>query len=231
MSVPRLRAVPLVGVLALQGAFREHVEAFTELGVATRLVKRPMHLDGLDAIVLPGGESTTQTKLLDSSEVREPLARALADGLACFATCAGLILLAREVIDGRPDQMPLGVLDIAVQRNGYGRQIESFEAPIAITDIDIAGLDSTGLDSTGLDITGLDSTGLDTADPGEWPFPGVFIRAPKIVQTGSVEILGRYNDSPVLVRHGAIWGATFHPELARDLRLHRAFLRSPSLVS
>ena len=216
MSVPRLHAVPLVGVLALQGAFREHVEAFTELGVATRLVKRPMHLEGLDAIVLPGGESTTQTKLLDTSELREPLTSALADGLACFATCAGLILLAREVIDGRPDQMPLGVLDIAVQRNGYGRQIESFEAPIAITDIDIAGLDSTG---------------LDTADPGEWPFPGVFIRAPKIVQTGSVEILGRYNDSPVLVRHGAIWGATFHPELARDLRLHRAFLRSPSLLS
>ena len=216
MSVPRPRSVPLVGVLALQGAFREHVEAFTELGAATRLVKRPMHLEGLDAIVLPGGESTTQTKLLDSAELREPLTRALANGLPCFATCAGLILLAREVIDGRPDQMPLGVLDIAVQRNGYGRQIESFEAPIAITDIDI---------------TGLDGTGLDPADSGEWEFPGVFIRAPKIVHTGSVEILGRYNDSPVLVRHGAIWGATFHPELARDLRLHRAFLRSPSLVS
>ena len=121
-----------VGVLALQGAFREHAEALTALGADVALVKRPEHLDSIDAIFLPGGESTTIDKLLDSSELRAPLTRRLRDGLPTFATCAGLILCATDVVDGRPDQMPLGVLDVTVRRNGYGRQRESFEAPLAV---------------------------------------------------------------------------------------------------
>lgn len=187
-----------IGVLALQGAFREHVEMFTKLGVEVTLVKLPKHLDAVDAIVLPGGESTTQDKLLDSSELREPLRAALASGMPCLATCAGLILLAAEVIDGRPDQRPLDLLDISVRRNGYGRQIDSFEAPLAIAAIE------------------------------EGDFPGVFIRAPKIERISRGDVLATYRESPVLMRDGAIWGATFHPELSRDSRLHQQFLAQRS---
>src|SRR4249920_1870824 len=121
-----------VGVLALQGAFREHAEALTALGADVAFVKRPEHLAGVDAIVLPGGESTTIDKLLDTSELRAPLAERLGDGLPAFATCAGLIICAREVVDGRPDQRPLGCVDVVVRRNGYGRQRESFEAPLTV---------------------------------------------------------------------------------------------------
>src|SRR5262249_34752623 len=139
-----------VGVLALQGAFREHAEALASVGADVALVKRPEQLDALDAIVLPGGESTTIEKLLDSSELRAPLTERLRDGMPAFATCAGLILCAREIVDGRPDQVPLGVLDVTVRRNGYGRQRESFEVA--------------------LDVDGL----------GGGPFRGVFIRAPVV---------------------------------------------------
>ncbi len=183
-----------IGVLALQGAFREHAEVLSALGVEAVLVKLPAHLNDVDAIVLPGGESTTQDKLLTTSELREPLAIAVRSGMPCFATCAGVILLATEVLDGRPDQTPLGLLDISVRRNGYGRQIDSFEAPL---EIGVVG-------------------------PGD--FPGVFIRAPKIERLGSGEVLAMHHDSPVLLRDGAIWGATFHPELSRDSRLHQQFV-------
>jgi 5'-phosphate synthase pdxT subunit len=184
-----------VGILALQGAFREHAEACSALGADVTLVKRPEHLAAVDAVVLPGGESTTQEKLLASSGLREPLARALGDGMPCLATCAGVILLARTIADGRPDQEPLGVFDIGVRRNGYGRQVDSFEA-----DLDVAGL--TG-----------------------GPFHGVFIRAPRIESIGDgVDVLAQYEGDPVLVRSGLCVGATFHPELSGDLRLHQLFL-------
>ena len=184
-----------VGVLALQGAFREHAEALTSLGAEVVLVKRPEHLQPVDAIFLPGGESTTIDKLLDSSELREPLTRRLRDGLPAFATCAGLILCASEVIDGRPDQQPLGVLDVTVRRNGYGRQRESFEAPLAVR-------------------------GLADGD-----FPGVFIRAPVVERVGpDVEVLATYDDVPVLGRAANVWFASFHPELSGDLRLHQLFV-------
>src|SRR5260221_6677164 len=117
-----------VGVLALQGAFREQAETFGALGAEVTLVKAPEHLAGVDAIVLPGGESTTVDKLLDSSGLRTPLRDALRDGMPALAVCAGLIVLAREVVGGRPDQQPLGAIDVTVRRNGYGRQRESFEA-------------------------------------------------------------------------------------------------------
>jgi 5'-phosphate synthase pdxT subunit len=189
-----------VGVLALQGAFREQVEAFGALGAEVTLVKSPEHLAGVDAVALPGGESTTIDKLLDSSGLRTPLRDAIRDGMPALAVCAGLIVLAAEVVDGRPDQQPLGVIDVTVRRNGYGRQQQSFEA-----DLDVSELGHRGL--------------------GSEPFPGVFIRAPLIERVGpSVEVLAAYGGVPVLGRQGAVLFATFHPELARDLRVHELFL-------
>ena len=183
------------GVLALQGAFREHREVLDVLGVEAVEVRAPEHLSGLDALFLPGGESTTMSRLLDTSGIRARLRDRIEDGLAVFATCAGLILLAEKVLDGREDQEPLGVLPVTVRRNAYGRQRESFEAPLAI-----AGLSGGS-------------------------FPGVFIRAPAIVEVGpGVDTLAIYGDDAALVRAGPIWAATFHPELSGDLRLHQWFL-------
>jgi 5'-phosphate synthase pdxT subunit len=186
-----------VGVLALQGAFREHAEALDALGADVVEVRRPEHLAGVDALFLPGGESTTIDKLLTTSGLRAPIVERLADGLPAFATCAGLIVLAREVVDGRPDQQPLGVLDVTVRRNGYGRQRDSFEAPLAVDGL-----------------------------PGG-PFPGVFIRAPVVERAGdSVEVLARHDGIVVLGRQASVWFASFHPELAGDLRLHQLFLQA-----
>ena len=184
-----------IGILALQGAFREHAEAFAALGADTALVKRPEHLASLDALAMPGGESTTIDKLLDSAELRAPLTERLRDGMPAFATCAGLILCAREVVDGRPDQQPLAVLDVTVRRNGYGRQRESFEAALAVRDL-----------------------------PGG-PFEGVFIRAPVIERVGAdVDVLGEHEGVPVFGRERHVFFASFHPELSGDLRLHQRFL-------
>lgn len=184
-----------IGVLALQGAFREHGEVLDALGVDVAFVRRPEHLSALDALVLPGGESTTIDKLLDTAALRAPLTDAFAAGMPALATCAGVIVCARELRDGRPDQRPLGVLDVGVRRNGYGRQRESFEAPL-----EVAGVSGA-------------------------PFPGVFIRAPVITSVGTgVDVLATFDDAPVLVRDGAVWGATFHPELSGDLRVHQLFL-------
>jgi 5'-phosphate synthase pdxT subunit len=184
-----------VGVLALQGAFREHAEACAALGAEVVLVKRPEALAGIDAMFIPGGESTTVDKLLDTAELRAPLTERLRDGLPCFATCAGLILCAGEIVDGRADQRPFGLLDVRVRRNGYGRQRESFEAPLAVRDL-----------------------------PGG-PFTGVFIRAPVVERAGpGVEVLAEHDGVPVLGRERTAWFASFHPELAGDLRLHQRFL-------
>jgi pyridoxal 5'-phosphate synthase pdxT subunit len=184
-----------LGVLALQGAFREHVEALQALGADVVLVKQPQHLAGIDGIFLPGGESTTIDKLLDTSELRAPLTHQLRDGLPAFATCAGLIVLASEVTDGRPDQRPLGLLDVTVRRNGYGRQRESFEADLSVRDL--AG----------------------------GTFRGVFIRAPKVERAGAaVTVLATHEGVPVLGRERHIFFSSFHPELSGDLRLHEFFL-------
>jgi 5'-phosphate synthase pdxT subunit len=185
-----------VGVLALQGAFREHAEAFDALGADVTLVRLPEHLAGIDALAFPGGESTTIDKLLDSSGLRDPVAEIVREGRPTLATCAGLIVLACEISDGRPDQQPFGLLDVTVRRNGYGRQVDSFEAPLTISGI--AG----------------------------GPFPGVFIRAPIVERAGdAVEVLATHEGRPVLCRQATIWAATFHPELSGDLRVHERFLQ------
>lgn len=185
---------PTVGVLALQGAFARHVAALRRSGVEAHEVRTPAELESVDALVLPGGESTTISKLLVSNDLVEPLRERLAAGMPVLGTCAGMILLAREVLDGRPDQVRLGAIDITVRRNGYGRQIDSFEA-----DLDVAGI----------------------AGP---PLRAVFIRAPLVEEVGDgVEVLASVDGRPVLVRQGLVTVASFHPELGEDDRLHAAF--------
>ena len=187
----------VIGVLALQGAFESHQQRLTELGALTRQVRTPHDLLGVDALVMPGGESTTMSKLLVTSGLFDPIADRIAAGMPVFGTCAGMILLATEIIDGRPDQRSFGAIDITVQRNGYGRQLDSFE-----TELHVPGV-SGG------------------------PFHGVFIRAPKVVRVGAdVEVLAAHDGVPVLLRRGPITVASFHPELAGDHRLHAQFLTS-----
>ncbi len=184
-----------VGVLALQGAFREHREVLDGLGAEAIEVRVPDDLVGCDSLVLPGGESTVIGKLLVSSGLLAPVGDRIRDGLPTLATCAGLILVARDVLE-RGDDIGLGTLDVRVQRNAYGSQGHSFEAPIPIEAL------------------------------GSIPFPGVFIRAPAILAVGDgVDVLARYRHQPVLVRCGSLWAATFHPELSGDLRLHQHFLQ------
>lgn len=174
----------------------------------------PSDLDGVGAVVIPGGESTTMSHLLGTSGLFEPLAARLADGMPAFGTCAGMILLAAEVLDGREDQRFFSAIDISVRRNAFGRQVASFEADLDI-DLD-SGLDSGGLDE---------------------PFHAVFIRAPWVERTGdSVEVLAEVspasnsptglgpNSVPVLCRSGSILVSSFHPELTADDRIHRMFL-------
>jgi pyridoxal 5'-phosphate synthase pdxT subunit len=187
-----------VGVLALQGGFRPHVEALSALGADAFEVRLPRDLASADGLVLPGGESTTVGRLLDTSGLIEPLKERLADGMPVLGTCAGLILLASEVLDGRPDQVSLDAIDLTVRRNAHGRQNQSFEAP--------------------LEITGL----------AGGPFPGVFIRAPGIERVGQgVDVLARLSSGDaVAARQGAVTVCAFHPELAGDLRLHQHFLSS-----
>ena len=187
---------PKIGVLALQGAFAEHAAAFRSLGATAVEVRSPRDLGPVDGLVLPGGESTTMALLLASSGLDMAIARCLADGMPVFGTCAGLILLAAEIADGRPNQRSFGVLDVTVTRNGYGRQRDSFEAPLAV----------------------------DGLGPGG-PVTAVFIRAPRITRCGAaVEVLASVGGDPVLVRQGSVLAASFHPELSGDLRLHHLFL-------
>lgn len=191
--------VPVIGVLALQGAFESHQQRLAELGAPTLQVRTPGQLAEVDALVMPGGESTTMSKLLVTSGLYDPIAERIGAGMHVFGTCAGMILLATEVLDGRPDQLSFGAIDITVQRNGYGRQLDSFETEIAVPSF----------------------------GPGAQPFHGVFIRAPKVVRVGpGVEVLAEHDGVPVVLRHAAITVASFHPELAGDHRLHAEFLNS-----
>ncbi|MDZ7677830.1 MAG: pyridoxal 5'-phosphate synthase glutaminase subunit PdxT [Acidimicrobiales bacterium] len=189
-----------VGILALQGAVEPHARSLTRLGATPVEVRRPGDLAGLDAIVMPGGESTTISMLLQRQELFDPLATRLAEGLPVLGTCAGMILLAVEVLDGRPDQRCFAAIDLSVRRNAFGRQVDSFEA-----DLDIAGLDDAGLDPA--------------------PFHAVFIRAPVVDRVGpDVEVLATVDDAPVLCRQGCVIVSSFHPELSDDLRIHQLLL-------
>jgi 5'-phosphate synthase pdxT subunit len=186
-----------IGVLDLQGDVREHLAALRDVGSDGRPVKRPADLDGLHGLILPGGESTTLSMLLESTGLYDAIAERLPTDLPILGTCAGLVLVAREVLDGRPDQRSFGVLDAVVRRNGYGRQVRSFESEVVF--------------GSGEDL----------------PLPAVFIRAPLVESVGErVEVLGTLDDVPVLLRQGSVLASAFHPELTPDRRVHRLFAQT-----
>ncbi len=184
----------LVGVLALQGAFDAHVRRLTDLGLESRLVKNISELDDLDGIILPGGESTTMSNLLVTSGLGDELGRRLHDGLPVFGTCAGMIMMARTIQDGRPDQISLDAMDIQVRRNGYGRQNDSFEQDISVTSLD------SPFHALFIRAPIIESFG------------------------DGVEVLASVNEHPVLVRQANALASSFHPELVSDLRVHEIFL-------
>ena len=185
-----------VGVFALQGDVREHVHVLEALGARTRPVRRPADLEGLDGIVLPGGESSVMDRLARIMGLKDPLIAALRDGLPAYGTCAGLIMLAREIRNPAPDQGWLGVLDVAVRRNAFGAQVYSFEE-----DLDVPAVAAE-------------------------PVHAVFIRAPVVASVGpAASALASLDDGRVVaVRQGALLGTSFHPEVTGDLRFHRLFL-------
>jgi len=183
-----------IGVLALQGAFAAHAEVVRRLGREPREVRLPHDLDDCEALVMPGGESTTMSKLLETSQLFDPIAKRIADGMPVFGTCAGMILLARTVLDGRDDQRSFDAIDIDVQRNAYGRQVDSFE-----TDLTLDG----------------------QAEPLHAVFiraPRI------VRMGADVTVLAEHDGTPVLVRSNTVMAASFHPELTNDDRVHRMFL-------
>ena len=189
-----------VGVLALQGDVREHLCALAEADALARPIRRPEELAEIDALVIPGGESTTMSKLAIEFGLLDPIRDLIAGGLPAYGSCAGMIMLAQDVLDGRPDQRGFHGIDRTVRRNAFGRQVDSFEAPVIIDGIE-----------------------------GE-PFHAVFIRAPWVERVGEqVEVLGRVTEGPaagriVAVRQANLLATAFHPELTGDLRVHRFFV-------
>jgi 5'-phosphate synthase pdxT subunit len=207
VTAPELTATPpavaaprTVGVLALQGDVREHLRVLAGCGVSAVPVRRPIELDAVDGLVVPGGESTTMSNLAVAFELLDPVRERIAAGMPVYGSCAGMIMLAREVLDGRPDQRGFGGIDMVVRRNAFGRQVDSFEG-----DLELAGIDGG-------------------------PFHAVFIRAPWVESVGpDVEILARVSGGPadgriVAVRQGNLLATAFHPELTGDPRVHRHFV-------
>jgi 5'-phosphate synthase pdxT subunit len=190
-----------VGVLALQGDFREHIEVLGLLGVRARAVRVPADLEGVRGVVVPGGESTTMSLLLDSSGLLAPLAELVAAGTPVLGTCAGMVLLASEVLDGKPGQHHLGAIDIAVRRNAFGRQRDSFEAE-------------------------LDVTGLESPVHAVFIRAPVVERAGPDVEVLAEVAMADGVKRPVVCRQGPVLVTSFHPELVGDTRLHEAFLSS-----
>jgi pyridoxal 5'-phosphate synthase pdxT subunit len=193
-------SAPTVGVLALQGDVREHLEALEAAGAKAQRVRRPEELALVDALVLPGGESTTIAKLARTFDVLDPLRARVKDGMPTYGSCAGMILLADRVLDAPADQETIGGIDMTVRRNAFGRQVDSFEGDVHLRDL--AG----------------------------GPVHGVFIRAPWVEDCGDeVEVLGRVEGGPaagriVAVRQGHLLATSFHPELTGDLRVHAYFV-------
>lgn len=189
-----------IGVLALQGDVREHLAALAESDVLARPVRRPEELADVDGLVIPGGESTAISKLAVSFGLLDPIRKRIADGMPVYGSCAGMIMLAGTVLDGRPDQESFHGIDMTVRRNAFGRQVDSFEASVEIDDIEGG------------------------------PFHAVFIRAPWVEEIGGdVRVLGRVAEGAaagriVAVRQGNLLATAFHPELTGDLRVHRYFV-------
>ncbi|MEU5732415.1 pyridoxal 5'-phosphate synthase glutaminase subunit PdxT [Streptomyces antimycoticus] len=186
---------PVIGVLALQGDVREHFAALTAAGATPRQVRRPEELAEVEALVIPGGESTTMSKLAVIFGLLEPLRERVRAGMPVYGTCAGMIMLADKILDGRDDQETIGGIDMIVRRNAFGRQNESFEARV-----DIEGIDGG-------------------------PVEGVFIRAPWVESVGGgAEVLATFDGHTVAVRQGNVLATSFHPELTGDHRVHKLFL-------
>ena len=189
-----------IGVLALQGDVREHLLALAELGVLARPVRRAEELESVHALDVPGGESTTMSKLAVDFGLLEPIRKRIAEGMPAYGSCAGMIMLGTTVLDGRPDQQTFGGIDMVVRRNAFGRQVDSFE-----TDVVLDGIEGRA-------------------------FRTVFIRAPWAEEVGpQVEVLGRIEGGPadgriVAVRQGRVMATAFHPEVTGDLRVHEAFV-------
>ena len=195
--MPYLQTPPLIGVLALQGDVREHVRALGAAGARATTVRRPDELASVDGLIIPGGESTTLWRLATSFDMMEPLRKMLSAGLPAFGSCAGMIMLADRLVDGVPGQQTFGGIDMAVRRNAFGRQVDSFESDITLTSM---------------------------AGP---PLRAVFIRAPWVEQAGDeVEILGTDERAGriVAVRQGPLLATSFHPELTGDPRIHELFV-------
>ena len=183
-----------VGVLAIQGDFAEHIAVLGKLGVRAREIRLPEQLDSLDGLIIPGGESTTLSRLMTIYNLREPIAQMAGRGHAIWGTCAGMIMLSREITE--QDPVPLDVMDIGVQRNAFGRQVDSFEQ-----DLNVSAL-------------------------GGAPYHAIFIRAPVIIRVGQgVKVLSALEDErPVAVQQGNLMATSFHPELTNDYRFHSYFL-------
>ena len=195
VRVSQIRSTKIVGVLALQGAFNSHERALGELDVTTQEVRTPQDLAYIDALVMPGGESTTMSQLLESSELFEPIKKLLSEGMPVFGTCAGMILLANKIIDGRDDQVSFGAIDIEVQRNAYGRQIDSFEAEIEVESFN---------------------------EPFHAVFiraPRI------VSVGSAVEVLANYGTEIVFAKQKNVLVASFHPELSSDKRIHEMFVK------
>jgi 5'-phosphate synthase pdxT subunit len=186
---------PAVGVLALQGDVREHLRALSDAGADAVAVKTAGDLARIDGLVIPGGESTTIGKLLAIFGLLEPLRARIADGMPAYGSCAGMILLADRVLGGKPGQPLVGGLDVAVRRNAFGRQVDSFES-----DVEVVGVEGG-------------------------PVHAVFIRAPWVEEYGpGVEVLASVGGHPVAVRQGPLLATSFHPELTGDRRVHALFV-------
>ncbi|MDE2025247.1 MAG: pyridoxal 5'-phosphate synthase glutaminase subunit PdxT [Patescibacteria group bacterium] len=193
LSSPTKRYNKTIGVLAVQGDFLEHIQVLTHLGYNAVEVRLPKDLETIDAIILPGGESTTQARLLDVFTLRRPLIERIKHGMPVWGTCAGMILLATKLMQDRP--IPLGLMDITVNRNAFGRQIDSFEYDLTIKEL------------------------------GDIPLHATFIRAPQVVEKGpGVEILANLPDGTIVAaKQDTILVTSFHPELTADTRLHKYF--------
>ncbi len=197
-----------IGVLAVQGDVREHLHALSSLGVQVVGIRRPRELDDVDALVIPGGESTTMDKMVRAFDLQEQLRKRIAGGMPVYGSCAGMIMLADRIADARPDQETLGGLDITVRRNAFGRQVDSFEE-----DLHIPGI-----------------AALTTTPPGHpSTFKAVFIRAPWVEEVGNtVEVLATVETGPaagriVAIRSGNLLATSFHPEVTGDHRIHEYF--------